>query len=427
MRSLLLLVFVVSLGDAIYLHNASQPLLPYLLLTVALVAAALATFVPFPERSRFFEPLFLAALSLQAAQLLIARPQWAMRDGAEVFAMMAVVVIGCAVATAAGSGKLLPAAMLLLALYVVCKTPNPWIDVHQLHVDSFQDLLRGHDPYGETRQNIYAAYPGLRFYSPEVLADGGRRIKVGFPYPPLQLLLTLPGYLLTGDYRYVQALALPISAALMIAAGRTRLALAGAALLLLTPSVLYVVEGSWTEPMVVLMFSLALFCRARAPRHLWWALSLLFSIKQYTVALLLVLPFLRVDRRTLLKAFALALGLNLPFFLWSPRGFIRDLVFFEALQPIRLDSLSFLTRALAAGMHWPLSIGFVLLFGLLVLALWRAPRTAWAFASSTALAYTAFFAFAKQSFANYYLFPLAAGCWALALTAESAQTVNQGT
>jgi hypothetical protein len=427
MRPVLLLVFAVALGDAAYLHNASQPLLPYLLLALALLAVAAATFVPLPDRAvSLFEPLFLAAIALQSAQLIIARPQWAMKDGAEVFAVISVVVIGCAMA-AALRVKLIPAAMLLLALYVVYKTPNPWIDVHQMHVESFKDLLAGRDPYGQTRENIYAAYPGLRFYSPEVLLDGGRRINVGFPYPPLQLLLTLPGYLLTGDYRYVQALALPLSAALMIAAGRTRLALAASALLLLTPTVFYVVEGSWTEPMVVLMLSIALFCAVRAPRHLWWALGLLFSIKQYTVALLLILPLLRVDRRTVLKALGAAALINLPFFLWNPGGFLRDLLFFEALQPIRLDSLSFLTRALAAGADWPLWIGFALLALLLGLALWRAPRTVSGFAAATALAYCAFFAFAKQAFPNYYLFPLAAGCWALATTADSAQTVNQGT
>ncbi len=455
MRPLLLLVFIVALGEAIRLHSGAQDPVAYLSLALALLSIAAALFLPraalaLPAAARALALLALAALVLQGWQLVAAPPEWALRDGGRVFRVLAFFVIACAVAAAAGlSGPartlriaawLVPAAVLALAVYVVHATPDPWIDVYLVHVESFRDLLAGRSPFGQTRPNLYFGYANLHFYPAEILSADGRRIQLGFPYPPLQLLLTLPGHLVAGDYRYVQALALGASGALMMLARPGRIALAAGAIFLLTPNVLATMEGSWTEPMVVLMLSLTLFCAARARRHLWWALGALFAIKQYTILLLPLTPLLLQPRerdlrglvRLLGPALAVAASIDLPFFLWNPRGFLHDVVVAPSLQPVRLDSLSWLALAARSGAAWPRWVPFAVLAAALAAGLLRAERSVRGFAAAAALASCAVFAFARQAFANYYVFPLGAGAWALALegepeatTAQTAQTANQ--
>jgi uncharacterized membrane protein len=331
------------------------------------------------------------------------------------------------------------AAFLAAFLYFVYATPDPWIDVHMFHDASFADLLAGRDPYGQSRPNLYPRFP---FYAPELLSHGGTRVNLGFPYPPLQLLLALPAHLIAGDYRYGQALALPVSAALMMLAVPGRAATAAGALFLLTPSILVAVEGSWTEPTVVLLFSATIFCAVRAPRLLPLALGGLFAVKQYTIALAPLVPLLLRDgernlrgvRRVLPGALAVAAAVTAPFFLWGPAAFFRDVVLFQIHQPFRLDSFSWLALARLAGWRLPQWMSFAVLGSLLAASALRAPRGPAGFAAAAALAYCAFFSTAKQAFTNYYLYPLAAGAWALALAAsdrpaaarQSAQTVNQG-
>jgi hypothetical protein len=454
-RSALLLVFIAALGQALHLHTAAQPRLAYVLLAVAMGAVALAAL----ERRFAFEispglvaAAALAVLALQSWELLVSPPQWAMREEASVFAVLAFGIVLALIAAVGGivrggragiAGSVILAAVALwLCVYVVHATPHPWIDVHVFHVEAFRDLLAGRDPYGQTRPNIYRGQ--FAFYAPEVLTPDARRVLVGFPYPPLQLLATLPVHLLTGEYRYLHAVALAASAALMLAARPGRPALIGAALFLLTPKIFYVVEGSWTEPLVVLALSATLFCAVRAPRALPWTFGCLLAIKQYTVALAPLAPLLLPDaertRRGVLallgRAAIVVAAVDLPFLLWNARGFVADTVTFLVRQPLRVDSLSWSALAKLDGLEPATWFSFALLAALLAACLFRAERTARGFAASTALAFCVFFAFAKAAFVNYYLFPLAAGAWALALSpsspggatsAANAQTVNQGT
>ena len=459
LRSILWLVFVVALGEALQLHNSGQPLLPYALLSVALACALLATLVPPLDRlapslgARGDQPLFLlalAALLLQLWELATAQPSWSIKPGQPVFAVLLFGVLACGLLAAVGLAErdplgrarvpLLVAVHVVLGLYVVHVTPDPWIDVHLFHLESFKDLLSGRNPYGQMRPNIYRAFP---FYAPAVLTADRAFVKVGFPYPPLQLLLALTAHLVAGDYRYIQTVALSASGLLVALARPTRLAAAAGALFLLTPRLFFVLEGSWTEPMVVFFLSLTLFCALRAPRLLPWALGGLLAIKQYTIVLLPLAPFLlpqaqrtpRAVALLLAKAVALATAVALPFFIWSPRGFLNDVLLFEERQPFRPDSLSLMALGWVRGLFvLPPWSCFAFLGALLLAGGFLAERSARGFAAACALAFGVFFFTAKQSFTNYYLFVLAAGAWALALSgpkadataAHAAQEVNQG-
>lgn len=453
-QSLFLLVFVVALGQGLRLHSGNQPVAAYAWLALAQVAIGAAVFLPVegdPRRrwAAILAPLSLAALALEAWEMAGSRPGWRTRPGAPVDAVISLAATVAAVLGAAGicggsrvqraAVALVCATFLSAFLYFVYATPHPWIDVHMFHDASFADLLAGRDPYGQPRPNLYPHFP---FYAPEVLREGGSRVDVGFPYPPLQLLLALPAHLIAGDYRYGQAVALPVSAALMMLAVPGRAATLAGALFLVTPSLLVAVEGSWTEPTVVLLFSAAIFCAVRAPRLLPWALGGLFAVKQYTIALAPLVPLLLPDgdrnlpgvRRLLLRALAVAAAVTVPFFLWNPGGFVRDVVLFQIRQPFRIDSFSWLALGRRAGWPLPEWLSFAVLGLLLAAAAVRAPRSPAGFAAAAALAYCGFFSTAKQSFTNYYLYALAAGAWALALAgpdrpaaaAQNAQTVNHG-
>src|SRR5207248_266262 len=95
---------------------------------------------------------------------------------------------------------------------------------------------------------------------------------LSFCYPPLSILLALPGYYLAGDVRWSLLAATGLAATLLVAAGR-RLGLPaghrgelGAALLLFHPLTPIVVSRGWTEPFVVA--DPALFWLGNVTHHL---------------------------------------------------------------------------------------------------------------------------------------------------------------
>src|SRR6185437_7177466 len=104
----------------------------------------------------------------------------------------------------------------------------------------------------------------------------------GFPYPPLSLLLVLPGYLL-GDFRYAHLAATTLAGALIALSRPGRIATAAAALFLFTPRGFFVLEAGWTEPMAVLMLAALVFAACRAPRASPMIVGLLLVTKQYLV------------------------------------------------------------------------------------------------------------------------------------------------
>ena len=311
---------------------------------------------------------------------------------------------------------------------------DPQIDVFMFQQMSADALLHGHNPYSVRYPSLYPS--GTPFYGPGVVG-ADNRLDYGFPYFPLSLLLVVPAYAVGGDARFAHAIAIAASAVLMVAAtpvlgdarksggaeGRGRQSGLMAALFLLSPMTFFIVERSWTEPLVVFTFSLTMFCALRWKRALPYALGLLFATKQYTV-LMAPLVWLLVDEpRTwkkfavlLAKAAAVALAVTLPFFLWDPRAFYRAVVAFQFLQPFRLDALSFLVWIHHNMPQLKIEpwAPFVSVLPATAFALWRCPRTPAGFAAAVTLVYLLFFSFNKQAFANYYYFVIATACWSVA-------------
>jgi hypothetical protein len=297
---------------------------------------------------------------------------------------------------------------------------EPGIDVFMFQQMSADGLLHGQNPYAIRYPSLYP--PGTPFYGPGVV-NADNRLDYGFPYFPLSLLMVVPAYAAGGDSRFAHVFAIAATAGLLVAARPGRRAGLVAILFLTTPMVFFIVQQSWTEPLLAFTFSLTMYCALRWRPGLPYALGLLFATKQYTVLMVPLVWLLLDNPRTLkqlvvllAKGAAVALAITLPFFLWNPRAFYRAVVVFQFLQPFRLDALSYLVwihhnYPQLTIARW---VPFLSILPAIAFALWRCPRTPAGFAAAVSFVYLIFFAFNKQAFANYYYFVVATACWSAA-------------
>src|SRR5439155_26001083 len=144
---------------------------------------------------------------------------------------------------------------------------------------------RGHDPYQITFADIYGE--GSGFYNPELVSGG--RVQFGYPYPPLTLLLAVPGHVVAGDYRYSELAALVAAAGLIGYMRPTTTAKLAASLLLTTPRLFFVLEQGWTEPIALLMLAATVFHWTRSREASPWLCGLLTVTKQYLIIAALAL------------------------------------------------------------------------------------------------------------------------------------------
>ena len=319
----------------------------------------------------------------------------------------------------------IPALTIMVAAFVfeggrvISKSPH--IDVYTFDQKASAALLHGSNPYEVRIPNIYS---DLEWYGPRLVDQRGY-LTFGFPYPPMSLLMMLPGFLLGGDVRYAQLVAIVASALLMGCAqpGRARRigALAGI-LFLTTPCVFFVLGSAWTEPLLILNFSLLMLCACRWRKGLPWALGLFLSTKQYSVLALPLLPLLvrgpgwwKELRGVVIKAGIVVAMVNLPFLLWNVREFTKGVVLLQFLLSFRKDALSYLVSIYSgSGANPPLWIFLPVLIASIVLALWRGTRSPAGFAAAVTLVSAFFFAFNKSAFCNYYYFAIATACWSIA-------------
>ena len=95
--------------------------------------------------------------------------------------------------------------------------------------------------------------------------------------------------------------------------------------------------------------------------------------------------------------------------------FWKDVIAFQVVQPFRVDSLSYLAWFYQLrGVQISAIFAFIAALLVLVLVLWRAPRTPAGFAAGIALVFIVFFALNKQAFCNYYYFVIGTMCCAVA-------------
>lgn len=302
--------------------------------------------------------------------------------------------------------------------FIVLRLQHDAIDVIIFENDSARSLLHGKDPYGQdvTHRDLYGSeHP---FYAPGISENG--RVHVGFPYPPLTILWTIPGYIL-GDVRYTFLFAVGLAAMLMFYMAPNLNGFIAALCLLFVPETPFVLKEGFTDPLAVVTLATTMVFALKAPRLMPFALGLFLVSKQYSILAVplsaLLLRKFSWDEyfRLLASSIAVVAVITIPFILWDPQGLWWSLVGFHLVSPFRPDGLTF-SSLLAAHRFIPIPQWFVLLS--VLLATWLcfkvAPHTPAGFAGSLALVSLLFFALNKQAFCNYYFFCEGALCLSLA-------------
>jgi hypothetical protein len=288
-----------------------------------------------------------------------------------------------------------------LCVLLLRASPRPVIDVFYIHRASIDALLHGRSAY-----HVVMTMPGRP------------PVQFGYPYPPLTLLFAAVASIVCGDFRYAWAVSMIASAALIGYSRPGRVSKLAAAMLLTQPRGLFVLEQAWTEPAAVALLAAALWFLDRRPLVSAWLAGWLVTCKQYLI--LGIVPFFRAaikqrDLRPAIVAVAMIAAAAVIFpFLWQDRdGFLRWVVFAQAQEPFRPDSLSYLAWAARHGlpqgsMIWAQGASMVAL----AVAILRTPNTRAGVAATVAFSMLVGFAFGSKAFCNYYYFVI--GAWACA-------------
>ena len=283
------------------------------------------------------------------------------------------------------------------SVLMVKASPSPRIDVWFILTNGAQDVVRRVDMYRD-------CWPG----------NTDRLTDCVYPYLPMTSVAQVP-FRYLGDIRYSYVVALLVCVAAMLGLAGRR-ALPVAALLLVSPKLTFLVEQSWTEPL--LLAGVATFVWAAASgRRTTAVLALAFALacKQHV---LLVLPLAALWPAFGWRRTAASLGVaglvTAPWFLADPRAFLADAWDFNLHLPPRGDSLSLFTTATRHGLTLPFSVVGIVTLAALAVALLVLPRTAAGFSLGAAFVQYVFDLSNKQSFFNHWW--LVSGLLLLAVT-----------
>jgi hypothetical protein len=407
------------LGLAVAMNNGHYSR-PGLLLVFAALALLITTLrAPWPDAVEQAGRAYLgqalgAVVAVGFVALAVLRPCIYMSPDTSLAGFRAGIILAALLTlTYAGPRGLAPrlrfplilAVFLALGVWTIRAVPSPHIDVWHAQQRAVELLLGGQNPYTAYYPNIYG---DLRYFGWGSLKDG--RL-YSITYPPLVVLLGVPGWLLLGDVRLSLLAAVAGAAAVAVATGRRMGLPAGhvaelaAVALLFHPRAFFLIEQAWVDPYMALGAAAVLWAlaseRGRALRIL---LALYLNAKQHAF---LWLPLLVAPRRLrwrdALAAGALGAIVVLPFFAWSPEGFWRGVFLIQLTNPFRTDALSALTAvARATGIHLPSIVGFAAAGLVTAYAIRRRRHMPGQEALGGAVMYLAFFAFNKQAFLNYY-------------------------
>ena len=428
-------VAAIALGRAIQVadgYSAPEAMAWLVVATVASVIAGLGLVLRLGKT--WAHRLLLAILGIglvtQFAQLAAERPAYYL-DAAEPdeirtfrLAMLAVGLIALVAFAGPPRARSLATPLLLLAylvggIWIIQAAPDPHIDVFVFHQESITALSEGHNPYELRVEDIY----------------GGGRLDFGLPYPPTTLLLSAPGQLLFGDYRYANLAAVAAAGALIAYTRPSRVASAAAALFLFTPRTFFVLEEGWTEVWLVLLLAGVVASATRKGKLVPYLAGLLAVAKQFGLFLIPTMAAI-ADRRSW-RSFArqalIAAGVaglvTLPFFLWNPERFIHNVITVHTRYVVDPDGLTYLGFWLRThGYPPPQWIGAIVALLVGVAVALRGSRTPAGFAKGAALTVLVLFSLSAFARANHYYFSLGA-LWIAVAMAElprSARSPGRG-
>ena len=299
-------------------------------------------------------------------------------------------------------GAAIAAAWAFVGAWILYSTPNPHIDTYPMAQDASAALLGGHSPYDITFEDLYPGSPLA--YPPGYTANG--RVLLGYSYPPLTLLMGLPGYMTTGDHRFSAAVAILGIVVMLYYLGRGTWGLLAAGVFLTCPRLPCVLESAWTEPYLLLLLTGTVFCAKHWRAGLPWVFGLFLCSKQHMIlfapaALWLMPRPLSWKQVTVFyaKAFSIGILITLPFVLWDFKAFYRSVIQIQLVYHQRLDALSFPSFFAYQGLKMPRFLSLGLVPVAYAVAWWRVPRTVWGFALTLSFVLFCTLAF-DQAFLN---------------------------
>ena len=273
---------------------------------------------------------------------------------------------------------------LLTRVFMVVSSPNPKIDVYDFLRQGAIAAVSGQNPYTLTYQKMYADMtPDFYFYLPGTI------------------YLTIPSVIIFNDPRYTFVFA-EIAVALIVykLVKKQRDKLIFPLLLLNNPMPLFIIEQSWTEPLILL--GLTVFGWLILQKRTLLA-AIVFGIVMATKQhLFLLLPLAIRNIRLAVIACLVAAVLILPYLLWSPADFIHDTIGLQLGFAPRYDGLTFfsLLRRFGFGYHlWLMAVTIIPLAGYVYFS--RQINLSRFFILGAFL-FLVIFYFNKWSYLNYY-------------------------
>jgi hypothetical protein len=284
---------------------------------------------------------------------------------------------------------------------------NPGIDVWDLLQQSSTGLLHGDDMY---RQHW-------------VDSTGLQNV---YPYLPGSTLVLAPFRWLFGDVRFGLLCASLLSAWLLQRYGSKSAPPALAALIVVMPDWVYLINRSWTEPLLIAALVVAIIAlRSGRSALAIVALAVALASKQHVVLLLPLFAFWpSFGLRRTVKACALAVLVVLPWIIAGPRDLWHDAVHANLGLGAETKALNVQGLLLRHGTTVGSWFVILLLVAAYALVLWRVPRTPSGLALGCAVVMWTFDLANTQTFFNHYVLPLGLLVLALAIADErSAQRV----
>jgi hypothetical protein len=282
---------------------------------------------------------------------------------------------------------------------------DPNIDVWVILQQSGSGLLHGKDMY---RQHWV----------------GSTGLQNVYPYLPASTLLLAPFRWLLGDVRYGLLIASLGGAWLLQRFGAARIA-ALPALIFVVPGWVYLVNRSWTEPLLVVLLAAAILAiRSGRTTLAVVALALALASKQPVVLLLPLFalwPSFGVRRAA--GSAGLAILVVAPWIIAGPSAFWHDAV--HANLSLGAETKALNLQALLLRHNVTVGFGFLAVFVVAAYAvvLWRAPRTPSGLALGCAVVMWAFDLANSQTFFNHYILPI--GLILVALAVADPETSEQ--
>lgn len=295
--------------------------------------------------------------------------------------------------------------LLLGYTLTISASPEPIIDVHSISTIGSDYFFKGLNPYEQVYPDILKSRYGYN---------------AGYVYWPLVLLSHGISRYLLGDVRYIYILCHLLTVIFIMLIGKKlnhheRFYFPLSLIWLSFPVSLFVLEQTWTEPLVIVMFLISSwFLLVKKPLVSAVFIGLLCGVKQYNIFFAIIFIAFIFKNHTLFKTLvsgiiigSVFLLIMAPFHLWNPDAFVQKTIYEMLAYEIRIDALSWVAWLKRFYNFTPSGIFYMAVYGTTtaMAILWifiQKRATLFHYYLSLILVYGIVFLFGKQAFCNYY-------------------------